>query len=113
MKLRPAMGILIICLMLQYSVGGLCANAVILNDSGMVNNSITVPENKTIKMLNTTALKVVNNTTSNYKPYPLNCPNWEDYKDKHPSPITNFGDYWNDLKTYVTNYNDMMIVTSN
>ena len=104
MKLRPVIGILIICLMLQYSFGGLCANAVSVNDSGMVNNTITVSENTTIKMLNAT-VNIVNNTTSNYEAYPLNCPKWDNYKDKHLSPITNFGDYWDDLKDYVTNFN--------
>jgi hypothetical protein len=104
MKLRPVMGILIICLMLQYSIGGLCANAVSLNDSGMANNSITGSENTTIKMLNATTVNIVNNTTSNYEAYPLNCPYWDNYKDKHLSLITNFGDYWDDLKEYVTNF---------
>ena len=104
MKLRPAMGILIICLMLQYSIGGLCANAVSLNDSGTADNSITVPENTTIKMTNATTVNILNNTTSDYELYPLNCPKWDDYKDQHPSPITNFGDYWDDLKKYVTNF---------
>lgn len=28
----------------------------------------------------------------------------DDYKDKHPSPITNFGDYWNDLEVYVNDF---------
>jgi hypothetical protein len=104
MNLRPMVGILIIWLMLQYSVGGLCVNAVIVNNSGMVNSSITVPANKTIGMLNTTPLKEVNTNSTKYKPYPLGCPNWDNYKDKHHSPITNFGDYWDDLKNYVTDY---------
>ena len=110
MKLRPAMAILIICIMLQYSIGGLCVNAVLLNDSRMANNSITFPGNTTINVLNATTVNKVNNTTlannttSNYEVYPLNCPKWEDYKDKHPSLITNFGDYWDDLKKYVKNF---------
>ncbi len=104
MKLRPVMGLLIICLMLQYSIGGLCVNAVSLNDSGIANNSITVPENITIKMSNATTVNVVNNTTSNYEAYPLNCPKWDDYNGKEISPITDFGDYWDDLKKYVKSF---------
>lgn len=111
MKLRPIMGILIICLMLQYSVGGLWANAVLLNGSETENHSITLLENTTVKMLNATSLNVVNNTTvnnttSNYQAYPLTCPKWDDYKDKYPSPITNFWVYWKDLEKYVTSFSN-------
>lgn len=101
---------LIICLMLQYSFGGLCVNAVLLNDSGK-NNSITIPENTTTKMINATTMNVVNNTTvnnttSNYMAYPLTCPNWNDYKNRYPSPITNFWVYWKDLEKYVKSYSN-------
>ncbi|ADZ09642.1 hypothetical protein Metbo_1402 [Methanobacterium lacus] len=109
MKIRPIMGILIICLMLQYSMGGLCANAVLLNDSQGVNNSVTVSENTTANKLNATAKTTdnnttVNNTTSNYNKYPLNCPKWEDYKDKYSSPITSFKHYLSDLEELVKNF---------
>jgi hypothetical protein len=110
MKFRPAIGILIICLMLQYSIGGLSANAIFLNDSGMANNSITVPLNTTTNKLNATQNNVnnttANNTTLNYDAYPLNCPKWDDYKDKHLSDITNFNDYWRVLKSFVIKYTD-------
>ncbi len=110
MNLRPIVGILIICLMLQYSMGGLCVNAVFFNDSQKVDNSITVSENTTANMLNATAANkvnnttTVNNTTSNYIKYPLNCPKWDDYKDKYVSALTSFSNYWNDLKDYVINF---------
>ncbi|UTB32484.1 MAG: hypothetical protein NKF70_13500 [Methanobacterium sp. ERen5] len=100
MNVRPIIGILIICLMLQYSMGGLCANVVLLNDSQSVNNSGTVSENTTPNKLNATAAI----TTSNYNKYPLNCPKWDDYKDKYVSLITSFRQYLSDLKEYVTNY---------
>lgn len=109
MNVRPIMGLLIICLMLQYSMGGLCAYAV-LNDSQRVNNGITVSENTTANMINTTAAEgvnnttAVNNTTSNYIKYPLNCPKWDDYKDAYISPLTCFKEYWDDLQKYVTNF---------
>ena len=49
MNLRPVIGSLIICLMLQYSISGLYANATFLNDSGVSNNNrIVVPENTTV-----------------------------------------------------------------
>lgn len=86
--------------MLQYSMGGLCANVVLLNDSQSVNNSGTVSENTTPNKLNATAAI----TTSNYNKYPLNCPKWDDYKDKYVSLITSFRQYLSDLKEYVTNY---------
>lgn len=112
MKVRPIIGILIICLMLQYSISGLCANTVLLNNSQGVNNSVTVSENTTVNKLNATAKTTVNNTTvnnttSNYIAYPLNCPKWDDYKDEYPSPITNFWNYWKDLEGYVKNYNSI------
>lgn len=112
MKLRPIIGILIICLMLQYSIGGLWANAALLNDSKQVNKSIAVSENTTDKIHNATSSNVfnnttVNNTTSNYEEYPVNCPKWDNYKDEYPSPITNFWNYWKDLEKYVKNYNSI------
>ncbi|MTK63398.1 MAG: hypothetical protein F8N15_02405 [Methanobacterium sp.] len=109
MKVRPIIGILIICLMLQYSMGGLCANAVLLNDSQGVNNSVSVSENTTANKLNVTAKTTVNNTTvnnttSNYSKYPLNCPKWEDYRDKYGSPITSFRHYLSDLERFTINF---------
>nr|WP_319374306.1 hypothetical protein [uncultured Methanobacterium sp.] len=108
MNLRPVIGSLIICLMLQYSIGGLYANATFLNDSGVSNNSIVVPENTTVNadsgMLNNIVASPENTTVKTYTAYPLNCPKWDDYKDKHPSPIQNFGDYLDDLENYVKNF---------
>jgi len=104
MNIRHIMGILIICLMLQYSMGGLCATTILSNDSQGVNNGITVSENTTRNMINATAANTVNNTTSNYIKYPLNCPKWDDYKDAYVSPITSFREYWSDLKKYVINF---------
>jgi hypothetical protein len=106
MKLRPAIGILIVCLMLQYSIGGLCSSAVFTNHSEMANDSITSPKNTTIDMLNATNLNIVNSTYSLYKTYPLTCPKWDDYKNDYPSPITNFGNYWDSLKDYVKSFTD-------
>lgn len=108
MKLRPVIGSLIICLMLQYSMCGLYANAVSLNNSEVSNNSIVVPENITKQadsgILNNQIALNENTTGKTYTTYPLNCPKWDDYKDKHPSPIQNFGDYLDDLEKYVTSF---------
>jgi hypothetical protein len=94
--------------MLQYSIVGLYANAAALNNSGVSNNSIVVPENKTIKadsgILNDSIALPENTTAKSYLVYPLNCPKWDDYKDKHPSPIQNFGDYLDDLEKYVKDF---------
>ena len=111
MNIRPIISILIICLILQYTMGGLCASA-ILNDSKNVNTSITVSENTTTDLFNATAGNIVNNTTvnnttSNYIKYPLNCPKWDDYQNDYPSPITNFWNYWTDLEKFVVSYKDV------
>jgi hypothetical protein len=98
--------------MLQYSIGGLSANTILINNSQTANNSITVSENTTAEMLKATAANkvnntTVNNTTSKFIAYPLNCPKWDDYKNEYPSPITNFWNYWKDLEKFVINYNDV------
>ena len=76
MNLRPAISILIICLILQYNIGGLCANTFSLNGSEIENNSIKIPVDTTIQMLNLTTVNNSNNISLNYKAYPLNCPKW-------------------------------------
>jgi hypothetical protein len=98
--------------MLQYSIGGLSANTILLNNSQTVNNSITVSENTTADLLKATAANkvnntTVNNTTSKFIAYPLNCPKWDDYKNDYPSPITNFWNYWKALEKFVVSYNDV------
>lgn len=103
MNKRSIIGILMIFLLLQYSFGGLYASGVSINNSGM-NNSIAISNNTTIKIINDTSLNILNSTTSNYQTYPLNCPNWDSYKNKHLSPITNFVDYRDDLNTYVKSF---------
>jgi len=111
MNLRQITGFLIIYLMLGYSIGGLCANAVPLNNSGILNESITNNNftynrtiNKNITVAENTTINTNESNPLNYSAYPLNCPKWDDYKNKHPSPIQNFGDYLDDLKIYVANF---------
>ena len=66
MNMRPVIGVLMVFLLLQYSFGGLYASEASLNNSGVVNNNITIPGNTTIKIGNNASLNLVNatNTTS-------------------------------------------------
>lgn len=92
--------------MVEYSIGGLCAGNLSVNDSGVLNKStaknITPDKNITVSEKTTNQSGPIN-----YSAYPLNCPKWDDYKSLHTSPIRNFGDYLFDLKNYVSNYTAM------
>ena len=102
MKLRSAISVLLVCLFLTYNIGGLYASGVPLNNSGIMNNSM-VQENKTIDLVNNTSLNA-NNASLNYEHYSFDSPNWDNFKDLHVSPITNFVDYRKSLITYVSGF---------
>jgi hypothetical protein len=94
-------------LLLQSSFGGFYASGVSSNSSGVVDNNITILGNTTTNLGNNASLNLVNvtnTTSSNYEVYTMNCPKWDDYKNKHPSPITNFVDYRDDLQIFVKNF---------
>jgi hypothetical protein len=107
MNIRPVISILMIFLLLQSSFGGLYATGVFLNNSSVAHENIALPDNTSINIGGNASVDVINtaNTNhSNFESYPLNCPKWDNYKDKHQCPITNFMDYRDDLQGYVKEY---------
>ena len=107
MNVRPVIGVLMVFLLLQSSFGGFYASGLSSNSSGAIDNNITLQGNTTTNLGNSLSLNfvnVTNTTSSDYEAYPMNCPKWDDYKNKHPSPITNFGDYRDDLEGFVKNF---------